>query len=149
MQLLDWSLGAALAVILIASSLALLYAASRLGASGSRCNGGALAVGRMAGECRSVGAAARRRRVRLSLFAGSDPDHAAVSFNEDQPVVLPTARVLAALVGAGVRARVDRSAALQPEARVAHRRSSARCSRCRSPFALFRYRFRAAKRSSR
>ena len=33
MQLLDWSLGAALAVILIASSLALLYAASRLGAS--------------------------------------------------------------------------------------------------------------------
>jgi len=32
-QLLDWSLGAALAVILIASSLALLYAASRLGAS--------------------------------------------------------------------------------------------------------------------
>ena len=31
-QLLDWSLGAALAVILIASSLALLYAASRLGA---------------------------------------------------------------------------------------------------------------------
>jgi putative spermidine/putrescine transport system permease protein len=32
MQLLDWSLGAALAVILIASSLALLYAASKLGA---------------------------------------------------------------------------------------------------------------------
>jgi putative spermidine/putrescine transport system permease protein len=32
MQLLDWSLGAALAVILIASSLALLYAASRIGA---------------------------------------------------------------------------------------------------------------------
>ena len=31
MQILDWSLGAALAVILIASSLALLYAASRLG----------------------------------------------------------------------------------------------------------------------
>jgi putative spermidine/putrescine transport system permease protein len=31
-QLLDWSLGAALAVILIVSSLALLYAASRLGA---------------------------------------------------------------------------------------------------------------------
>ena len=31
-QLLDWSLGAALAVILIASSLALLYAASRFGA---------------------------------------------------------------------------------------------------------------------
>jgi len=30
-QLLDWSLGAALAVILIVSSLALLYAASRLG----------------------------------------------------------------------------------------------------------------------
>jgi len=32
LQILDWSLGAALAVILIASSLALLYAASRLGA---------------------------------------------------------------------------------------------------------------------
>jgi len=32
MQLLDWSLGAALAVILIVCSLALLYAASRLGA---------------------------------------------------------------------------------------------------------------------
>src|SRR5437899_11817159 len=31
-QLLDWSLGAALAVILIVCSLALLYAASRLGA---------------------------------------------------------------------------------------------------------------------
>jgi len=31
MQLLDWSLGAALAVILIASSLALLYAAARFG----------------------------------------------------------------------------------------------------------------------
>ena len=32
LQILDWSLGAALAVILIASSLALLYAASRFGA---------------------------------------------------------------------------------------------------------------------
>jgi putative spermidine/putrescine transport system permease protein len=32
MQLLDWSLGAALAVVLIASSLLLLYAAARLGA---------------------------------------------------------------------------------------------------------------------
>ena len=32
MQLLDWSLGAALAVVLIVCSLALLYAASRLGA---------------------------------------------------------------------------------------------------------------------
>ena len=32
MQLLDWSLGAALAVVLIVSSLALLYAAARLGA---------------------------------------------------------------------------------------------------------------------
>jgi putative spermidine/putrescine transport system permease protein len=32
MQLLDWSLGAALAVILIASSLALLYGASKMGA---------------------------------------------------------------------------------------------------------------------
>jgi putative spermidine/putrescine transport system permease protein len=32
LQILDWSLGAALAVILIASSLALLFAASRLGA---------------------------------------------------------------------------------------------------------------------
>jgi putative spermidine/putrescine transport system permease protein len=32
MQLLDWSLGAALAVILIASSLALLYGASKVGA---------------------------------------------------------------------------------------------------------------------
>ena len=32
MQLLDWSLGAALAVVLIVCSLALLYAAARLGA---------------------------------------------------------------------------------------------------------------------
>jgi hypothetical protein len=30
-QLLDWSIGAALAVILVVSSLALLYLASRLG----------------------------------------------------------------------------------------------------------------------
>jgi ABC-type spermidine/putrescine transport system permease subunit I len=31
-QLLDWSIGAALAVVLIVSSLLLLYAASRVGA---------------------------------------------------------------------------------------------------------------------
>jgi len=32
MQLLDWSIGAALAVVLVVSSLALLYVAARLGA---------------------------------------------------------------------------------------------------------------------
>ena len=110
-QLLDWSLGAALAVILIVSSLLLLYAASRVGRQAGRGMKARRAFARWRANAAPWALLRAFVDLRLRLFARADPDHRGGLVQCDQPLVLPAARLLAALVGARVGARVDRPVA--------------------------------------
>ena len=70
-------------------------------------------------SCRptAVGRAEARGRLHLPVHAGPDPDHRGGLVQSGQPLVLPAARLLVAMVGRGVRTAMAAAAVVQPGTR--------------------------------